>query len=50
MLSQNMRKELITEGELMAQLRREGFTNVSQVMEAYMEGDGSITAVRHNHQ
>jgi len=50
MLPQNMRKELITEGELMAQLRREGITDLSQVKEAYMEGDGSITAVMHNRQ
>ncbi|MCP4362403.1 MAG: DUF421 domain-containing protein [Chloroflexi bacterium] len=45
MLPQNMRQELITEDELMTQLRREGITDVTQVKEAYMEGDGSVTAV-----
>ena len=48
MLPQNMRKEVITEDELMAQLRREGITVLAQVKEAYMEGDGLITAVNLN--
>lgn len=48
MLPQNMRKELITEDELMSQLRREGFSDVAEVKEAYIEGDGSITAVAVN--
>ncbi len=45
MLPHNMRKELLTEDELLTHLRREGYTDVSEVKEAYMEGDGSITAV-----
>jgi uncharacterized membrane protein YcaP (DUF421 family) len=41
----NMRLELVTEDELRAQLRRAGFDKLEEVIEAYMEGDGSITAV-----
>ncbi len=44
-IRRNMRLELITEDELMSQLRRAGFDNLGEVMEAYMEGDGSITAI-----
>ena len=42
----NMRLELVTEDELQAQLRRAGFDKLEEVDEAYMEGDGTITAVR----
>jgi uncharacterized membrane protein YcaP (DUF421 family) len=41
----NMRLELVTEDELRARLRRSGFDKLEEVIEAYMEGDGSITAV-----
>ena len=44
-IRRNMRLELITEDELLSQLRRVGFDNLEEVMEAYMEGDGSITAI-----
>lgn len=45
LIHRNMRLELITEDELMAQLRRAGFDDLAEVMEVYMEGDGSITVV-----
>ena len=45
LLHRNMRLELITEDELMTQLRRAGFDNLEEVTEAFMEGDGSITFV-----
>lgn len=45
MLPYNMRKELITEEELLSHLRREGYADINQIKVAYMEGDGSITAV-----
>lgn len=41
----NMRQELITEDELLTQLRRSGFDSVKDVKEAYIEGDGSITVI-----
>jgi len=43
LLYKNMRQELITEDELMSQLRRVGVQELLDVAEAYMEGDGSIT-------
>jgi uncharacterized membrane protein YcaP (DUF421 family) len=44
-IHRNMRVELITEVELMAQLRRSGFDDVTNIAEAYIEADGTITAV-----
>jgi uncharacterized membrane protein YcaP (DUF421 family) len=44
-IHRNMRVELITEVELMAQLRRSGFDDVAEIAEAYIEADGTITAV-----
>jgi uncharacterized membrane protein YcaP (DUF421 family) len=41
----NMRRELITEGELMAQLRQQGVEDVSRVKRAHMEGDGRISVI-----
>lgn len=43
LLHKNMRQELITEDELMTHLRREGIQSLTDVTEAYMEGDGSIS-------
>ena len=45
MLRRNMRQELITEDELMMQLREQGLDNVSKVKEAYMESDGRISII-----
>jgi uncharacterized membrane protein YcaP (DUF421 family) len=47
MLRKNMRHELITEEELMSQLREQGLDNVGKVKEAYMEPDGHISVVQH---
>ena len=41
----NMRRELITVDELMAQLRKEGVTELGEVSEAYMENNGEISLV-----
>jgi uncharacterized membrane protein YcaP (DUF421 family) len=46
LLRQNMRQELITEDELLAQLRLQGMNNLSEVAAAHMEGDGSITFIK----
>ena len=53
MLRKNMRRELITEDELMSQLREQGLDDFDKVKEAYMESDGRISVVereqkRHN--
>jgi uncharacterized membrane protein YcaP (DUF421 family) len=45
MIRRNMRQELITEDELMSQLRQNGVRNINEVKEAYMEGDGGITVI-----
>ena len=41
----NMRREMVTEEELMAVLRREGITEVSAVRRACLEADGEISVV-----
>ena len=46
MLRRNLRKEMITQEELMAALRREGVEQIDQVKLATMESDGEITVVR----
>lgn len=48
MLHKNMGKELITEDELMSQLRQQGIDSLSQVKAAYMEGDGHISVITYN--
>lgn len=45
MLRRNMRHELITEEELLSQLRQQGLDNVGKVKEAFMESDGHISVV-----
>lgn len=45
MLRRNMQKELITEEELISQLRLQGVDEVSQVKDAYMESDGRISVI-----
>ena len=46
----NMRKELITEEELMSQLRLQGAADLSQVKEAHMEGDGRVSVITYEKQ
>jgi uncharacterized membrane protein YcaP (DUF421 family) len=50
MLRRNMAQELITEDELMSQLRLQGVDDLSQVAAANMEGDGRISVIERNHQ
>jgi uncharacterized membrane protein YcaP (DUF421 family) len=45
LLRRNMRRELITEEELMSQLREQGVDDVGEVKEAFMEPDGHISVV-----
>jgi uncharacterized membrane protein YcaP (DUF421 family) len=46
MLRKNMRRELITEDELMSQLREQGLDDVGKVKKAFMESDGHISVVQ----
>ncbi len=41
----SMRKELITEDELMSQLRLHGIEDTGEVKEAYVEADGRISVI-----
>lgn len=46
LLRKNMRRELITEEELMSQIREQGLDDFDMVKEAYMESDGHISVVQ----
>lgn len=45
LLRRNMRRELITEDELMSQLREQGLDDFEKVKAAYIESDGRISVV-----
>lgn len=45
MLRRNMRAELVTAEELMAQLRERGLEDCKNVAAAYMEADGRISVI-----
>jgi uncharacterized membrane protein YcaP (DUF421 family) len=45
LLRRNLQRELITEAQLMSQLRQHGVDNVAQVQKAYIEGDGRISVI-----
>jgi uncharacterized membrane protein YcaP (DUF421 family) len=44
-LHRNLRRELITEEELMSQIRQQGIDDISRIKEAVMEGDGRVSVV-----
>ena len=46
MLRQNMKREMITEEELLSQLREEGVESVTAVKSACLEGDGRISVIK----
>jgi uncharacterized membrane protein YcaP (DUF421 family) len=48
MQRRNMRKETITEDELMGQLRKQGVESVEEVKKCYLEADGQISVVTWN--
>jgi uncharacterized membrane protein YcaP (DUF421 family) len=45
LLRRNMRRELVTEEELMSNLRQEGIERVEDVKTAYVEPQGKITVI-----
>jgi uncharacterized membrane protein YcaP (DUF421 family) len=47
LLRRNMRSELITEAELLGQLREQGVEDISKVKVAYIESDGRISVIEH---
>jgi uncharacterized membrane protein YcaP (DUF421 family) len=48
MLRKNMRQEMISEEELLSQLREQGVDDVAEVKKAYLEGDGRISVIARN--
>jgi uncharacterized membrane protein YcaP (DUF421 family) len=50
LLRRNMRAELITFEELMAQLREEGVEDCAEVKAAYVEADGTISILRYENR
>lgn len=48
LLRHNLRREFLTEEELLSQLRLQGCEDLTSVRWAYMEGDGRISVVRDN--
>ena len=46
MQRRNMRREMITEEELIAQLREQGVEHVEDVKKCYLEGDGHISVIK----
>ena len=44
-LRRNLHREMISEAELMSQLRQHGVEDVAQVQKAYIEGDGRISVI-----
>jgi uncharacterized membrane protein YcaP (DUF421 family) len=45
LLRANMRRELLTEDELMTQVREQGVNDLAEVKEAFMEADGQISVI-----
>jgi len=45
-LAGGLRREFMTRDELMAQLRKKGIENVSQVKGAWIEADGSVSVIQ----
>lgn len=48
LLRQNMRREFVTEDELMANLRSHGLTDTSKVKNAYIESDGTFSVITYD--
>ena len=47
LLRQNMRRELITEAELLGKLREQGVEDISKVKQANIESDGQISVIEY---
>lgn len=43
MLRHNMRKELVTDDELISQMRQQGIEDLANIREAYMESNGHVS-------
>ncbi len=45
MQRKHMREEMVSEDELMSQLRQQGVEDVAKVKKAYLEGDGRVSVI-----
>lgn len=45
LMHRNLRREFISEDELLAQLRQHGVEEISEVRRAYMESDGTVSVI-----
>jgi uncharacterized membrane protein YcaP (DUF421 family) len=45
-LRRNLRKELVSEDELMSMLREQGVSELADVAEAHLEGDGKVSVIQ----
>ncbi len=50
MLRRNMASEMITDEELLSQLRQQGVESPDEVRRAYLEGDGRISVIRRDRE
>jgi uncharacterized membrane protein YcaP (DUF421 family) len=46
MIRKNMKKELVSEDDLMSRLREKDIEKITEVKEAFMEGDGKISIIK----
>jgi uncharacterized membrane protein YcaP (DUF421 family) len=46
LLPRNLRREFLTEEELMRKVRESGVANLTEVHAVYMEGDGTISVIK----
>lgn len=45
LLRDNLRRELMSEDELLSQLRQKGVASIDQVKHSFIEGDGSVSVI-----
>ncbi|HZH35195.1 MAG TPA: YetF domain-containing protein [Pyrinomonadaceae bacterium] len=50
MLRRNMQREMITQEELLSQLRQQGILDLSEAKECRLEGDGNISVIKNETQ
>jgi uncharacterized membrane protein YcaP (DUF421 family) len=48
LLRRNMQREIITEEELLASLRKEGISDITEVRQAILEADGQISVIKYD--
>lgn len=49
LVRRNLRREFITEDELLAQLRKQGIERLDQVKTVYLEADGNFSVIPYEH-